>query len=65
MNWKTVTNGIITAALSGGSTAAAQLALDPAHFDYERTGAAFMAGAVIGVINWLRQTPWQLAPPKV
>lgn len=58
---KSLLNGLVTAAISGGTTATAQIALDPSHFDFRHTGLVFLAGAAIGVLNWLRQNPWHPA----
>ena len=55
---KTFLRGALTAALSGGAAAAGQGILDPDHFDLRHTGAVFLAGAVIGLLNWLRTSPW-------
>ena len=58
MSWKQILNGLVTAAVSGGCTATAQIVLDPAHFDFQRTGMVFGAGVVVGILNWLRKSPW-------
>lgn len=58
MTWNKVINGAITAALSGGAAAALALGLDPSHFDWYKTTSMFLAGSAIGLINWLRETPW-------
>ena len=63
MSYKQLLNGLVTAAISGGTAATAQIVLDPATFNFKRTGAVFAAGAVIGVFNWLRRNPWHPADP--
>lgn len=59
MNWKALLNGALTAAVSGGAMATAQIVLDPLHFQWKVTGTVFAGGAVIGLLNWLRTSPWQ------
>lgn len=56
--WRQMANGAATAAASGGATAATALVLDPNHFDWEKTTLVFAAGAAIGLLNWIRQSPW-------
>lgn len=59
---RNIAAGLTTAAVSGGAAAAGMYALDPAHFnmtELRHLGLAFLAGAVAGVLNWLRSSPWQ------
>ena len=50
--------GMVTYVLSGGAMATAQVVLDPQHFNWRTTGGIFAAGAAIGFVNWIRQSPW-------
>lgn len=55
-------NGILTAAISGAASAASIAIVDPDHFNISsglsNLGKAAAAGAVIGAINHLRQSPF-------
>jgi acyl dehydratase len=55
---KHLARGAITAAISGGALAATQVVLDPGHVDFRHTGIVFAGGALIGLLNWLRTSPW-------
>jgi hypothetical protein len=58
MNWKVFFNGLFTAAITGGALALGQMTLDPDHFNLKMTGSAFALGAIGGVVNWIRKSPW-------
>ena len=58
-------NGLITAAISGGAAAALVVASDPQHLDFQKTAMLFGAGAIIGILNWLRKNPWHYPPSKI
>ena len=58
MNWKQILNGLVTAAASGGAAAVAVNTYDPQHVDLHRTLVVFAGGAFLGVVNWLRKSPW-------
>jgi hypothetical protein len=49
---------LLTVALSGGAAACGMIAIDPAHMDFKHVGTVFAGGSVLGLINWLRNSPW-------
>lgn len=59
---------LATAALNGGVLATSFVVIDPTHFnrhDFRHVAAVFGAGALVGVLNWLRSSPWQAAANDV
>lgn len=56
-------NGLLTAAVSGGAAATGSILIDPEHFGaahLQHLGIVFGAGAVLGILNWLRSSPWDI-----
>jgi hypothetical protein len=64
--WRHFLNAALTAAISGGAGACGSIVLDPDHFGVDHLrhlGIVFAAGAIFGLINWLRSSPWQQQLP--
>lgn len=55
MNWKVILNAAGTAAVSGGATAVAAAGATGAGL--KSMGAVFLAGALAGIVNWVRKGP--------
>ena len=56
MNWKKFLNGAATAAISGATAAAGQSLMGDT-VNLKQTGTAAGLGALVGLVNWLRQPP--------
>lgn len=57
---RTWLNGLLTAAISGITMTAGAMVIDPEHFNtgtLKHLGMVALAGALIGVLNFLRQSP--------
>lgn len=53
---------LFTVIVSGGAMATSSIAIDPEHFSFhhlQHLGLVFAAGAVMGLLNWLRSKPWE------
>lgn len=53
---------MLTVILSGGAMATSSIVIDPDHFNSQHLkhlGLVFAAGALMGLLNWLRQKPWE------
>jgi hypothetical protein len=60
--------GAMTAALNGGAAATGAVMIDPTHFNRDElrhVALMFGMGALVGVLNWLRSSPWQSAANDV
>lgn len=61
MNWRTWALGILHAAIGGAANSAAAMFVEPEHFNLGegigRVGAMAAAGALIGVVMYLRASP--------
>lgn len=55
-------NGLITAAVSGASMVAAQMLQSGGKASWASVGIGAAVGAGIGIVNWLRTSPWN--PPQ-
>jgi len=55
---KQLLRGAMTAVISGGAASTALVVMAPEHFDFKHVGSIFLAGSVIGLLNWLRTSPW-------
>jgi predicted oxidoreductase len=57
---KTWLKSLAAAAIGGAATALSTMVVDPSHFnlaDLHKLGAVAGAGAVIGVLSYLKQSP--------
>ncbi len=61
MKAKAILNAAVTASVSGGAAAVTQVLVDPTKFQPKQTGMVFLAGSIIGLVNWIRQAPWTQA----
>lgn len=60
MNWKVFLKGLFSAALGSAATTGAQVASNPAVIEsgnYEQVGWTALAGALVGVAAYLKQSP--------
>lgn len=65
---RTTLHTLLTIAWNGGATALGFAVIDPDHFnihELKHLGAVFGMGALVAVINWVRQSPWKRATAAV
>jgi hypothetical protein len=61
-------NGLITATVSGAASAAGAVVIDPEHFNGRHLRYLAIvagAGALLALINYLRQSPWPASKPDL
>lgn len=57
-NWKVWAKGLLAAALGGLGTGGSAILVDPAHFsDFNALLRVALAGALVGVFSYLKQSP--------
>jgi len=63
MNWKSFLQSIAAAAIGGAATSLTQCFTDPSHLDLNHIGPVAGAGALVGVLAYLKTPPTPPTPP--